>query len=187
MPLVSTPSIVPTCAARRTCGICASIGLLKSCTMICMPCALAQQPLKSAPLWVLQVFSATPVQPSSRPSRMSFQLCALSSRNSGLREEIARTSIGFFSKSYGKRLFDVERRLKISGFVGAQAVQNLDDVLRVVDGAVEISAEFLRAGFDGDFADANNAFVIPRASLPRNLIFKQFSPSRAIQSRSRTG
>src|ERR1051325_3072780 len=63
--------IVPTCAASSTCGICASIGLVRSCTINCIPCALAQQALKRAPVCVLHVFSATPVQPSSRPNLTS--------------------------------------------------------------------------------------------------------------------
>jgi len=63
MAFVSTPAMVPTLAASKTCEICASIGLVRSCTINVMPCCLAQQRLSSAPVSVLQVFNATPGQP----------------------------------------------------------------------------------------------------------------------------
>ena len=59
--------------------------------MSVMPCVFAQHRLSSAPVSVLQVFSATPVQPNSRPSRTNRQSCALSSRKSGLRALTARS------------------------------------------------------------------------------------------------
>src|SRR6266536_2500663 len=54
--------IVPTWAASSTCGIWASMGLVRSCTIKLRPCALAQHALNRAPVCVLQVFSATPAQ-----------------------------------------------------------------------------------------------------------------------------
>ena len=59
--------IVPECAASRTCGICASIGLVRSWTVSVIPCAFAQSRLSSAPVCVLHVLSATPDQPNDRP------------------------------------------------------------------------------------------------------------------------
>ena len=99
MLFVSTPMIVPVWAASRTCGIWASIGLVKSWTISVIPCAFAQHALNSAPLCVLHVFSATPVQPSSRPSLIMRQSCALSSRNSGLRADTLWTSMRCCSSS----------------------------------------------------------------------------------------
>ena len=53
--------IVPTCAASKQCGICASIGFVRSCTINVIPCAFAQQADRIAPVCVLHVFNATPV------------------------------------------------------------------------------------------------------------------------------
>ena len=55
--------------------------------MSVMPWALAQQSERRRPVWVLHVLSATPDQPSSRPSRTNRQSWALSSMNSGLRAD----------------------------------------------------------------------------------------------------
>ena len=40
-------------------------------------------------------------------------------------------------------------------------IEDIDDVSWLVDGAVEISAKFLRAGFNRDFAHSNGAAVVP--------------------------
>ena len=84
---VSRPYRVSGCRARHSRGL---VGI---------PCAFAQQALSSAPVCVLQVFSATPVQPNSRPRRITRQSCALSSRNSGLRAETLCTSMPCASRS----------------------------------------------------------------------------------------
>ena len=99
MLFVSTPIIVPAWAASSTCGTCASIGLVKSCTISVIPCPFAQHRLSNAPVCVLQVFSATPVHPNERPSRTSRQSWALSSINSGLRADTLCTSIRCSSSS----------------------------------------------------------------------------------------
>ena len=41
---------------------------MRSCTIKVIPCAFAQHKLNNAPVNVLHVFNATPVQPNSRPS-----------------------------------------------------------------------------------------------------------------------
>ena len=74
-------------------------GWSRSWTIKAIPWALAQAWASRAPVWVLQVFKATPVQPSSRPRRISRQSWALSSRKRSLRSETLRTSIGKASRS----------------------------------------------------------------------------------------
>jgi hypothetical protein len=69
--------------------------------MSVIPWALAQHSERIAPVCVLQVLSATPDQPSARPSRTKRQSCALSSMNNGFRADTAWTSIRCASRSYG--------------------------------------------------------------------------------------
>ena len=100
-----------------------------------MPCALAQHRLSSAPVWVLQVLRATPVQPNCRPSRISFQSWALSSMNSGLRAETLCTSIWLRLQVVRERLLDVQDHLVDPRMVLHQLIQQIVDIRRVLHGA----------------------------------------------------
>ena len=153
--------IVPAWAARSTCGTWASIGLDRSWTMRVIPCARAQQRLSRAPVCVLQVLSATPDQPSSRPSSDEPPVvCALvHEQRLARRDAVHVDPMGF--EVVGERLLHVEQHAVEPRVLVEQPVEDRVDVSGLADRAVEVGGEPVDALLDGDPADLEQAVVVP--------------------------
>ena len=68
-----------------------------------------------------------------------------------------------------KWLLDVENVLENLGLVGLQPIEDLVDVLRIGNGTVEIGTQDFDVVSSGNFADADQASIVPRPIVAAKL------------------
>ena len=104
--------------------------------MSVIPCAAAQRRLSKAPVWVLQVFSATPVHPEFAatpdlaPVMRAFVQEERPARAHGMHGN------GMLGQLIGERLFDIQEQRENPRLIVTQPIEELDDV-----GWIRIGAE----------------------------------------------
>ena len=159
-----------------TCGIWASIGLVKSCTISAMSWARAQQSERIAPVCVLHVFSATPVQPSDWPSFTNRQLWALSSMKSGFRCGNAAHVDPLLLQIVGERLFDVQNHVEDCG----SSRSSRSRISFTYAGSRTVQLKSAESHFtplrSAHLADADEAVVVPSGIIAAKFYFQAIQP-----------
>ena len=149
--------IVPAWAARRTCGICASIGLERSWTISVMPWALAQQRRQERAGLRLAGLErhARPAQLAAQPHEPPVVGALVHEQRLAGRDAVHVDPVGL--QVVGERLLDVEQHPVEPRVLVDQAVEDRVDVRGLVDRAVEVGGQPVDAFLDGDLADLDAA------------------------------
>ena len=127
-----------------------------------MPCAFAQQRLRSAPVCVLQVFSATPLQPRLPPEFHKLPVVRALIEEERLARGDAAHVEHVVLQLIREGLLHVERARIDLRLVAQQLVEDLIHILRLLHRAVEVRAQPAHAGGEAEPRHAHDALVVPR-------------------------
>jgi len=133
-----------------------------------MPCALAQQALRIAPVCVLQVLSATPpAEFAAEPDQLPIVRALVEKQRLAGGDAVHVDAVSL--ELVRERLFDVEDHPKNARLLGDEPVENPIHVRGIGDGAVEIGGQPEDTVPDADCADLGQALVVPAGIVAAQL------------------